>query len=69
MAKHREYYKGEGAGLPQVRAVVSFVNPCLPVGRLCTKSVPTPFPSIVFSFGHVVESIKEFGGVSNFLPS
>jgi hypothetical protein len=28
------------------------------------ECVPTPFPSIVFTFGFVVESIKEFGGVS-----
>jgi hypothetical protein len=37
MAMHREYYKGEGGGLPQVRAVVSFVNPRLPMVRLCTN--------------------------------
>jgi hypothetical protein len=34
MAKHRVYYKGEGGGFPQVRAVVSLVNPSLPMGRL-----------------------------------
>jgi hypothetical protein len=26
------------------------------------ECVSTPFPSIVFTFGFVVESIKEFGG-------
>jgi hypothetical protein len=38
MAKHKEYYKGEGGGFLQVRAMVSLVNPCLPVARPCTKS-------------------------------
>jgi hypothetical protein len=37
MARHTIYYKGEGDGLPQVRAVVSLVNPCLHVSHLCTK--------------------------------
>jgi len=41
MAKHRVYYKGEGGGFPQVQAVVSLVNPCLPVARPCTKGVLT----------------------------
>jgi hypothetical protein len=37
MARHKVYYKGEGDGFPQVQAVVSFVNPCLPMARPCTK--------------------------------
>ncbi len=41
MAKHKVYYKGEGGGFPQVRAVVNFVNPCLPMVRPCTKSAST----------------------------
>jgi hypothetical protein len=41
VAKHKEYYKGEGGGLPQVRAVVSLMNPCLLVVRSCTQNVPT----------------------------
>jgi hypothetical protein len=41
MARHREYCKGEGGGFPQVQAVVSLVNPCLPMARSCTKNVPT----------------------------
>jgi len=41
MAKHKVYYKGEGGGFPQVRAMVSLVSLCLPVARPCTKSVPT----------------------------
>jgi hypothetical protein len=38
--KHREYYMGEGGGFPSVRAVVSFVNPELPVACPRTKSAP-----------------------------
>jgi hypothetical protein len=38
MPKHRVYYKWEGGGFPQVQAVVSLVNLCLPVARPCTKS-------------------------------
>ncbi len=41
---HRVYYKGEGAGFPQVRAVMSLVCPCCPwlvlapkVLQLCTN--------------------------------
>jgi hypothetical protein len=40
MARHRKYYKGEGGGFPQVRAVVSFVNLCMPMVHSHTKSVP-----------------------------
>jgi hypothetical protein len=39
--KCREYYKGEGGGSPEVRAVVSFVSPRLLVVRPSTKSVQT----------------------------
>jgi hypothetical protein len=39
MERCRVYYKGEGDGFPQVRAVVSLVNPNLPVARSNTKSV------------------------------
>ncbi len=41
MAKHKEYYKGEGGGFPQVQAVVSLVSPYLLVVRSCTKNAPT----------------------------
>jgi hypothetical protein len=41
MAMHKEYYKGEGGGFPQVWAMVNFVSLCLPMARLCTKSAPT----------------------------
>jgi hypothetical protein len=37
----KKYYKGEGGGFPQVWAVVSLVNPRLPVARLSTKSAQT----------------------------
>jgi hypothetical protein len=37
VAKQKKYYKGEGGGFPQVRVMVSLVNPCLPMAHLCTK--------------------------------
>jgi hypothetical protein len=40
MANHREYYKGEGGGFPQVRVVVNLVSSCMPVIRPCTKNAP-----------------------------
>ncbi len=36
VASHKVYYKGEGGGFPQVRAVVSFVCSC------CSWFIPTP---------------------------
>jgi len=33
MAKHREYYKGEGGGFPQVWVMVSLVNLCMHVAH------------------------------------
>jgi hypothetical protein len=30
-------HKGEGGGFPQVQAMVSLVNPCVPVTHPCTK--------------------------------
>ncbi len=38
--RHIEYYMGEGGGCPQVRAVVSFVSPELPVACPSTEGVP-----------------------------
>ncbi len=35
--RHREYYMGEGGDFPRVRAVMSFVNPELPVACPNTK--------------------------------
>jgi hypothetical protein len=37
VAKHRVYYKGEGGGFPQVRAVVNLVSPWLLVVHPCIK--------------------------------
>jgi hypothetical protein len=37
--RHKEYYKGEGGGFPQVQAVVSQVSPRLPVACSKTKRV------------------------------
>jgi hypothetical protein len=41
MARHKIYYKGEGGGLPQVQAVVSFVSPSLPMVCPNTKNALT----------------------------
>jgi hypothetical protein len=37
MAKHKVYYKEEGGGFPQVRAMVNIVSSCLPMAHVCTK--------------------------------
>jgi len=37
--RHKVYYKGEGGGFPQVRAMVSLVNSSLPVVHPSTKNV------------------------------
>jgi hypothetical protein len=39
--RHKVYYKGEGGGFPQVRAVVSLVSPNCFMVRSNTKSVST----------------------------
>jgi hypothetical protein len=39
--RHKVHYKGEGGDFPQARAVVSLVNPSLPVTHPSTKIVPT----------------------------
>jgi hypothetical protein len=41
VVNHKEYYKGEGGGFPQVRVVVSLVNPCMLVACLCINSAIT----------------------------
>jgi hypothetical protein len=41
VAKHKEYYKGEGDGFPQIWAVVSLVNLCLLMTCPCTKNAPS----------------------------
>jgi hypothetical protein len=45
MANHKEYYKGEGGGFPQVQAVVSL---CMLVVRSCTKSISTMHYQLVW---------------------
>ncbi len=40
MEWRRVYYMGEGGGFPRVRAVVSQVNPKLPVACPSTKGAP-----------------------------
>ncbi len=40
MARHRVDYKGEGGGFPQVRTMVSFMNPNFPVACPSTKRTP-----------------------------
>ncbi len=37
MASYRKYYKGEGDGFPQVRAMVNLVSSCMLVVCLCIK--------------------------------
>jgi hypothetical protein len=37
--RHKVYYKGEGGGFPQVRAMVSLVSSNLPMARPSIKSV------------------------------
>jgi hypothetical protein len=39
--RHKEYYKGEGGGFPQVRAMVNLVSPKFPMVRPNTKSAQT----------------------------
>jgi hypothetical protein len=41
MANHRVYYKGEGGGFPQARAVVGFVSLSLLVVHPNNKNAPT----------------------------
>jgi len=38
--RHKVYYKGEGGGFPQVRAMVSLANLSLPMACPSTKSAP-----------------------------
>jgi len=49
MTNHKEYYKGEGGGFPQVWAVVSLVNLCMFVIHPCTKNSPTTLTNLLFS--------------------
>jgi hypothetical protein len=40
MVNQKKYYKGEGGGFPQVRAMMSLVNLCMFMACLCIKSAP-----------------------------
>jgi hypothetical protein len=59
MARHKEYYKGEGGGFPQVRVVLSLMSLCLFVAWTKKRTL-TFYAFIVFIFGLIVKSIKEF---------
>ncbi len=50
MAMHKVYYKGEGGGFPQVRAVVSLVSSWLHAARLCTKCSNYALTNLLFGF-------------------
>jgi hypothetical protein len=39
--RHKIYYKGEGGGFPQIRAMLSLVSPNLPVAHPSSKSAQT----------------------------
>jgi hypothetical protein len=56
MAKHRVYYKGEGGGFAQVRAVVNPVSPCLPMIFFCTKVLQLHTNQLVVWFVQVCVS-------------
>jgi hypothetical protein len=56
MAMHKVYYKGEGGGFPQVRAVVSLVSLCLPVAYLCIKVLQLCINQLVVWFVQVCVS-------------
>jgi hypothetical protein len=51
MERHKVYYKGQGGGFPQVRAMVSLVNPSLlvltpKVLQLCTNHLMFGFVQV-----------------------
>jgi hypothetical protein len=41
--KHKVYYKGEGGGFPQIQAMVSLVNPSLPMACPSSKNAITMY--------------------------
>jgi hypothetical protein len=48
--KYKVYYKGEGGGFPQVQAVVSLVNPNLPMVRSNTNYALTTLCLVLCMF-------------------
>jgi hypothetical protein len=59
MARHWEYYKGEGGGFLQVQVVVNLMSPCSPVARHAPKMLQLCIDQLVIWFVLVC--------VSNFL--
>jgi hypothetical protein len=53
MGMQKVYYKGEGCGFPQVRAVVSLVNLWLHVVHPCTKVLQLCINQLVVWFVQV----------------
>ena len=56
MVSHREYYKGEGDGFPQVRTMVSLVNLCLPMVGPCIYVLQLHINQLVVRFVQVCVS-------------
>jgi len=48
VARHKVYYKGEGGGFPQVRAVVSLVSPSCPWLILAPKVFSYALTNLLF---------------------
>jgi hypothetical protein len=53
MASHKEYYKGEGGGFPQVRAMMNIVSLCMLVVCLCIKKFQLCINQLVVWFVHI----------------
>jgi hypothetical protein len=53
VAKHIVCYKGEGGGFPQIQAMVSLVNPYLPMVRPCTKVLQLRIKQLIVRFVQV----------------
>jgi hypothetical protein len=60
MAKHKEYYKGEGGGFPQVWAVVSLESLCLPVDKKCSNYALTNLLFSLCRFMWVIDCLSLF---------
>jgi hypothetical protein len=65
VTKHIVYYKGEGGGFPQVRAVMSFLNLCLPMHQRCSNYALT---NLLFGLCKSVWVIKLIVNHHNPLP-
>jgi len=63
VARHKEYYKGEDGGLPQVWAMVSLMSLFLLVVRLCTKMLQHALINLLFhlcKYVRVIEVLVNF---------